>query len=85
MLEIQGLLNLASSAFECEICGAEIEEHTEDTVKVKATQETLSLFSEQTVPIVRLLKKIDTIEVPPYIHVSKKMILILLDLIIWST
>jgi len=65
-LELQTLLNPQGSAFECEICNAEIEEHAEDPEKVKATQDTLSHLMEQTAPLVRLLKKIDAIIIPQF-------------------
>lgn len=52
--------------FECDLCGSEIEEHAEDSEKVKATQETLSRLMEQTQPIVRLLKKTDSLTIPQY-------------------
>lgn len=57
-------MDARSMAFECEICGAEIEEHAEDPEKVKATQETLSRLMEQTAPLIRLLKKTEDIVIP---------------------
>lgn len=65
-LELSSLLNTQSGLFECDICNAEIEEHAEDPAKIKATQQTLSQLMDQTEPLLRLLKKTDSITIPHF-------------------
>lgn len=74
-LELQSLMNPQTMLFECEICNSEIEEHTEDPAKVQATQETLSQLMEQTAPLLRILKRTDSITIPhfdPMEHLRQK-------------
>lgn len=74
-LELQSLMNPQSMLFECEICNSEIEEHTEDPAKVQATQATLSQLMDQTAPLLRVLKKTDSITIPhfdPMEHLRQK-------------
>ncbi len=50
--------------FECEVCNAEIEEHAEDPAKLEAGRDALSQLMEQTAPLLRLLRQIDSVKIP---------------------
>lgn len=65
VFDIQGLANPATMAFECDLCNGEIEEKN-DSEQLKATQELHSLLMDQMGPLLRLLKKTDSISIPPF-------------------
>lgn len=64
-LEVQSMLNTSTFLFHCDVCNSELIEYTDEKMK-NGPQEALSKFMEQTISLISLLKKTESIAIPHF-------------------